>query len=202
MRIEANIVSAVLVGRPAMAVDTIKQLVAVSDIFREHPLFAYYLPHAVNRRELAALEDISPNVRVRETTILMPRYAHKEMFYSRTNSYARSFARSRAGYLDMCFWRTNFFLEPDLAGADYLLSFDDDSDFIRSPDRYLLDSFGRKGWTVATAGTWRHVSQRELDTRERLFDFTKKFVNKYRLEVADEVLGQALKTNDEARPLS
>ena len=194
-----KLVACVLVGRPKLAVETIQQLLRMSPLLRGVPLYAFHFPGSLTKPQERAISQISDNVHVLETTLVLPRFKPSEMFYSRSNSYAREFPRGRIGYLDMCFWRSNFFSEPKLMKFEYLLTFDDDSVFSGSPDHYLSRAMEDPDWVIASAGTYNHVSQNGLDTRENLFSFTKAFVDNHLAVIPDAGLRDAIALDDEAR---
>lgn len=180
-----------------MAVETITELLDLSQLARGVPLLAYFLPGSLSRKEHERLGSISDLVELVPVATPLPRFLDKEMFYSRTNSYAKRFSRARLGYLDMCFWRSNLFSEPRLENFDYVLTFDDDSQFLQSPDPYLLTAWDQPNWVIATADTFNHVTQRQIDTREELVSFTREFVRRHEVEVSDPVLASALAESNE-----
>ena len=194
-----KVIGAVLVGRPRLAVQTITKLLDVSPLMRETPIYAFHLPHQrPNPSQMDALSKLGKNVKVKEISLFLPRYRNEDMFYSRKSSYARGFGKSRIGYLDMCYWKTNMFSEPALARSDFLVSFDDDSDFISSPDNRIRDALASEDWVIATArARENNVSQRILDTREHLISFTREFISKNAVEVRDARLAIALKSSDD-----
>lgn len=192
-----RLASCVLVGRPSMAIDTITELLDRSEYARQAPIFAFYLPGSLSGRQRESLKRISKSIEILEVSTPLPRFRDKEMFYSRTNKYAKRFSKNRIGYLDMCFWRSNLFFESRLNKFDFVLSFDDDSEFLRSPDPYIGRALDESGWIIATADAWNHVTQRQIDTREELFDFTKDYVMKFQVTVSDPALASALAENSE-----
>lgn len=194
-----TLASCVLIGRPELALETISELVRKSEILRSAPIFAFHFPDTLSSAEIQEIEKISNAVTVVETTLPLPRYRDEEMFFSRKNDYARRFGRGRIGYLDMCFWRSNLFQEPVLHGFDYIVTFDDDSHFISSPDPYLRRAFETAGWIIASAGTWNTFSQRTLDVRMNLMSFTRDFLSQNSIAPRDSTLALALESTDEAR---
>lgn len=188
-----KLVGAVLVGRPGLALRTIGQLLKVSTIMRNSPIFAFYLPGALTPSQVEQIRMLGGNVYVQQISLPLPRYHNREMFFSKSNDYARSFGKSRLGYLDMCFWKTNMFAERELRDSDFVLMFDDDSDFIGSPDDAICRTLEADDWVIASARLKaENISQRVIDTREQMFEFVQNFVDHNKVRVSDNQLASAL----------
>ena len=186
-----------LVGRPSLAPGVLRVFQSVSQLARAHPFFLFYLPGALSRQQTKCLEAMGSKFTVLPVSLALPRYSSREMFWSRKSLYAKKFRRSRLGFLDMCFWRFNMFSEPSLEGFDYLVTIDDDAAFLGNPDSMISAALQDPKWLIASAGTWNHVSERTLATRERLFPFLRDFVLRRNLQIADQSLQVALESGDE-----
>lgn len=187
----------VLVGRKQMAKDTIQDLLRLSNLANSNPIILFYFPGALTEGEARDFESLSPNIIAQPTSLIFPRYAPAEMFYSRNNRYARRFGKSRVGYLDMCYWRTNLFAEPALSSFELIWNFDDDSDFRESPDGAIQNALNQSGWVVASAGLKTNLGQNHLHTVENFFNFTKSYTERFAVKVPDSEMAAALRNEDE-----
>lgn len=192
-----NLALVVLVGRKQMAKDTIQNLLRLSNLANSNPIILFYFPGALTEGEARDFESLSPNIIAQPTSLIFPRYAPAEMFYSRNNRYAKRFGKSRVGYLDMCFWSTNFFAEPALTSFDVIFRFDDDSDFRGSPDGAIQKALNQSGWVVASAGLETNLGQNHLHTVENFFNFTKSYTERFAVKVPDSEMAAALRNEDE-----
>lgn len=188
----------VLVGRPRMALTTLGQLLALSSLAGKFRIEVFFLPGSLRPVEINRILNLSPNIRVGEVSLPLPRYQNSEMFWSRPNEYAKRFNRSRLGYLDMCYWKFNFFSEPRLRNYSLLALFDDDSDFIADPDPYIRRAMQSQSWIIAS-GQIRDgmFKPQHAMTREHLFDFVKNFICAHDISEGDPRLFRALELGDE-----
>lgn len=192
-----DISAVVLASRPRHLEKTVSDLFRLSDFLPDCPLFVFYFPWQSSEADFGMIQRLSPNVSLLPTSIVLPRFEDSEMFYNRKNDYAKAFGKSRLGYLDMCYWRFNLFAESALRSADNILVFDDDSEFLESPDPFLEQAFSCTDWVIATAETSTRVTDRHRETRQELFATTQKFVSDWQIEVQDPVLSEALAANNE-----
>lgn len=194
---DSSVAFVVLVGRPKLAIETIKDFLRLSEFARTSSIYAFYFPGALSERAITDIDGLADNISVVPTSIVFPRFERPEMFYSRKNEYAKRFGRGRIGYLDMCYWTTNFFSEPELAAFDFILRFDDDSWLKKSPDARLADALKKNDWVVASAGSNSALSQNSWDTRENFYWFTKDFLHRHHIDARDSTMKFLLQNNDE-----
>lgn len=187
-----------LVGRPAMAIQVIKDFLRVSQIARESRFVLYALPGVLKDSQVAVFNSLSPNIEVSTVGFPLPRFDKSEMFWSRKSGYAKNFGKNRLGYLDMCFWRLNMFDEEALQGHEYMLMVDDDVQIIGDPDTAILEAFEEKSWAIASAGLWNHVKPSTLQTRETLFEFLQAFIRRWEVTPADDELRKSLNDSNPA----
>lgn len=192
-----NLALVVLVGRARMAKETVQDLLRLSALANSSPIFLFYLPGALTEGEARDFESLSPNIIAQPTTLPLPRYARAEMFYSRNSRYARRFGKSRVGYLDMCYWRTNLFAEPALSSFELIWNFDDDSDFRESPDCAIQNALNQSGWVVASAGLTTTLGKNNWDVRQNFFNFTESYVERFAVKVCDSDMSTTLRNEDE-----
>ena len=180
-----------------MAVATIKDLRKLSTgLLREADILAFYLPGALSPSQISSLENCEWGVTVKEVSPPLPRYKKSEMFYSRSNRYAKGFTKSRSGFLDMCFWASNPRLEPSLDSYEYILRVDDDSEFIGDVGP-ILDQTVKSSINFASARTWSHTSDSIKDTREKLFEFLVNYCKRNAVIPKSKKLQMIIETGEE-----
>lgn len=192
-----NIAVYLLVGRPSMAVETLKMFRSkTSGLLANAPIFAFFLPGSLDKAQIAELERCVSRISVRPITPPFPRFHKGEMFYSRKSRYARRFPKSRLGYLDMCYWTSNPRHEAVLDPFEALLRIDDDSEFIGDVGP-AVEVWLESGSSFGSAKVWSHVTTNTIETREQLFRFIKDYCARYQISPKYDPLNELLLENNE-----
>tara|TARA_Y100000768_G_scaffold63599_1_gene43744 strand:+ start:46615 stop:47586 length:972 start_codon:yes stop_codon:yes gene_type:complete len=150
-------------------------------------------------------KNISPNIFFHQIDYKIPSFiSEAELYYNRKYlKYVReSFTKKRIGYLHMLHFVSNltFFgktgcLVKELEQFDKLMRIDDDSYFKAKIKFDLFDTL--ELYPFATGYTWTRNTYRELDTREKLWEFYKKYIDKKNITPKNKILQKAIETNDE-----
>lgn len=121
----------------------------------------------------------------------------EELFYNRDNRYAKGFGIQRKGYLHMCNFVCNMYKYPNtkIHNHDYVIVFDDDSGLTKELPFNPID---RMNGDMAAMITGQRLKDgkpppNHVDTREGLWDFTKKFLHKYHKYPKCQLLRDLLK---------
>lgn len=122
----------------------------------------------------------------------------KDMFWNLpNNNYARSFGRSRLGYLHAISFLSNFMEHPDLQEFDYVLRLDDDAWFKKEIPFDFFEELDKNNGYFGTGFTWNSFGPNHLETRHNLFNWVKDYVVKYDIDVKNEQLKCSLNGPDD-----
>ncbi len=150
-------------------------------------------------------KNISQNIFFHQVDYKIPSFiSEADLFYNRKYlKYVReSFSKKRIGYLHMVHFSSNLnsfgktgCLVKELEQFERLMRIDDDSYFESKIKFDLFDTLDL--YPFATGYTWTRNTYRELDTREKLWEFYKKYIDKKKITPKNKILQKAIETNDE-----
>lgn len=136
-----------------------------------------------------------------------PSHIHeRDLYYNRPNIkyVANSFSINRKGYLHMCHFMSNFYGYSGTKFNEYdmAMSLDDESTFTKDMDHDPFDIVQNNRIDIGALIFRRRLKngrphQGHLDTRIKLWEFTKNFVEYNNVEVASPALRTALKHDSE-----
>jgi len=172
----------------------------------QYPVYIHYFDNIYSASFIKKIKnEISEKIHFININYKIPdNISESELFYNRKyNRYVREqFPKKRLGYLHMERFVTNITsfgkigcLSQDLEKYDYLMRIDDDSNFKKLINYDLFDVMYKCNF--ATGYTWNHVSWREISTREDLWNFFKKYINKYKIKPINPVLKKSIIDNNE-----
>ena len=115
----------------------------------------------------------------------------KDLFWNLENKYARKF-RGRIGYLHAITFKINFINYEQFNEFDYLMVIDDDSWFKRKIEIDLFEELDKNKGLFGTSHMWKNSTERAINTRVNLFNWTKSFIKQNKLVVKDNKLRESL----------
>ena len=115
----------------------------------------------------------------------------KDLFWNLENSYAKRF-RGRIGYLNAITFKINFINYEQFNEFDYLMVIDDDSWFKGKIEIDLFEELDKNNGLFGTSHMWKNSTERAINTRVNLFNWTKSFIQNNKLEVKDKKLRESL----------
>lgn len=115
----------------------------------------------------------------------------KDLFWNLKNSYAKRF-KGRIGYLHAITFKINFINYAQFNEFDYFMVIDDDSWFKGKIDLDLFEELDKNKGFFGTSHMWKNSTERAINTRVNLFNWTKNFIKKNKLEVKDRKLRESL----------
>ena len=115
----------------------------------------------------------------------------KDLFWNLENPYAKRF-RGRIGYLHANYFWNNFMNFSHLMEFDYLMRIDDDSWFKGKIEIDLFEELDRNKGLFGSAYLWKNSSERAMNTRINLFNWTKDYIKKKSIMVKDNKLRESL----------
>ena len=142
-----------------------------------YPIYVHYFDDIYDGEQVGV-----PNVEFIQVPYATPSHIkEEELFYNRANRYARGFGIQRKGYLHMCNFICNMYNYPKtkVHSHDYVIVFDDDSGLTKE----IPDPIGEHEMAAMITGQRLKDGRpppNHIMTREGLWDFTKKFIHKYR----------------------
>jgi len=149
-----------------------------------YPIFVHYFDDIYDRREMFGVEFISVPYNTPS------HIKEEELFYHRTNNYAKRFGVERKGYLHMCNFICNMYGYPNtkLHEYDYIFTFDDDSGLIKELDFDPITLVAERGYKMSAAISSQRlkdgkIPQNHIDTRERLWPFVVRFCQNNNIEL-------------------
>jgi len=166
-----------------------------------YPIFVYYFDSVISSRLRRRLTEKSHTpIRFVRLRPKVPSHISKaELFYNRQNAYAQSFGRERINYLHMEHFVSNLLELPELADFDTLHRIDDDALLKAEIEGDLAGQLQKTGRLIGTSHTYNNVTQRHLDTRERLFEFVVWYTKSRKISAKHELLASAIETNNESQ---
>lgn len=143
-----------------------------------YPIYVHYFDDIYDNYKT----DI-PNVSFIRVPYSTPQHIkEEELFYNRDNAYAKGFGKRRKGYLHMCNFIVNFHEHTKIRDHKYVFVFDDDSGLTKELKIDPIDVMSKRREDMGACKTSRRLgvdgkpTQRYLDTRECLWDFTSGFL--------------------------
>ena len=115
----------------------------------------------------------------------------KDLFWNLKNPYAKKF-RGRIGYLHANYFWNNFMNFDYLKEFDYLMRIDDDSWFKGKIEIDLFEELDRNKGFFGSGYIWKNSSERAMNTRINLFNWTKEYIKKEAIKVKDKKLRESL----------
>ncbi len=115
----------------------------------------------------------------------------KDLFWNLENPYAKRF-KGRIGYLHANYFWNNFMNFSHLMEFNYLMRIDDDSWFKGKIEIDLFEELDRNKGLFGSAYLWENSSERAMNTRINLFNWTKEYIKKKAIKVKDKKLRESL----------
>jgi hypothetical protein len=166
--------------------------------FGSIPLFVFHYNSPWAKRRIEAMERRFPNLRFIELFPSIPSHvSEKELFWNKSNAYAANFGPDRLGYLHMCHIASDVGNLPEVKEFDLALQIDDDISLLRKPDFDVFDAVATSPGFFGTSSVYKHVHQKNLDTREGLFEFVKWYVSSRGIVPKNEEFAKAILNGDE-----
>jgi len=165
---------------------------------RNYPVNVYYFDDIYSNPQVqnSLIEGTGQKVRFISIDYKTPSHIpERELFYNRSNSYARGFGIRRKGYLHMCHLVSNMYNHPQCRSNEHqwMIVHDDEGGYTRKVEEDPITIVAQSGNDIGAYFVGQRLKngaphQGHLDTREGLWGLTRDFINKNGIEPKNERL--------------
>ena len=178
----------------------------------DYPVYVHYFDNIYDDKKFQDnIKRISPKIYFIKVNYQIPAFIdYKDLFFNRKylNYVKNSFSVDRVGYLHMEYFVSDIynFGQVGLASAelkkyDFLMRIDDDIVFQKNIN---YDLFGASaGFPISSGFTWSSSAEelrsnnQQIEVRENLFSFIKKYIKEYDIQILNQDLLKAINENKE-----
>lgn len=166
--------------------------------FESIPVFVFHFNAPWSQIQVRNFKKKFANLKLIELHPKIPEGIKEEdLFWHRRNDYAQKFGPERLGYLHMCHIASDVGALPEVNSFDLALQIDDDIEMLRPPDEDIFRKVEDSPGFIGTSHVYSHVHQKNLDTRQELFNFTLKYMATRKISPKNLRFAEIVERSDE-----